>query len=93
MFASLASSGGVVNTPSKSKVTPIANSSPSSGSGLRERRQQGEPNIRIVAPNRIVGALPQIGGKENEQSRAMPATSSTTSMSLKERIMVKLARK
>ena len=80
------------DTPSKSNAM-FGNSSPSSSASIRERRRLGQLNVGIIAPNRFVQTLPETRGKENESSPATPAASSTTSLSLKDRMMARFGQK
>jgi len=88
----LASSSSTVGTPSKYKATVIANSSPSSTSGLRERRQLRELNVDVAAPSHLLEAFPQIRGRENEQSSVKSVASSANRTSLRDRMKARIGR-
>lgn len=92
-LTSLASSNSTMGTPTKPKATSIAESSPSPGSGLRERRQLRGLNVDVAGPSHLRGALPQIRGKENEQSSVKSVASSGNRTSLRDRMKARIARK
>ena len=94
-FTRVASSGSVVETPTKSNTIPTTNSksSLSSGSGLRERRQLGELNVGVAPSSHVVMRFPQIKDKENAQSHVTPVTASADRASLRDWMKTKIAGK